>query len=449
MRKSTTRTEVARYDRGSLPGEAEVTEEGYVKAKAIVTRCGVFLYKNADGTVRKELRHPDEVLNMESLESMKMVPVVNGHPPERLVNADNAKRLAVGYTGETVETNMPYVLANLVITDKDMVEDIVSKKKRELSLGYTVDLVEEPGLYHGEPYDYMQTNIRYNHLAVVDQARAGPEARIALDSDDAIEIFKEEADKMAKQRKIKIDTEEYLVDEGAANSVDKMIAEKNALLKSKDEMEKKIEELENMLDKAHAERDSLRDKDMHDPKAEHESLEEDEIGANGKEVPDPIDLYGQQSHVRDYTPPSKMENHVVENPGNKHYPHDLPHIPKVDSADVNRRVKNRVKLEKLAERYLDRNTLNRIDSMEDIEVKKALIMSLQPKAQLQGKNEAYINARFDSICEDLPAEKAKVIAVPHMFKGDENPEKDNANAFNSRKAMIARQKEAWKPQRRA
>ena len=439
MLKSTMLTEVARYDRGSLPGEAEVTEEGYVKAKAIVTRCGVFLYKNADGTVRKELRHPDEVLKMDSLESMKMVPVVNGHPPERLVNAENAKRLAVGYTGETVETNMPYVLANLIITDKDMVDDIVSKKKRELSLGYTVDLVEEPGLYYGEPYDFMQTNIRYNHLAVVDQARAGPEARIALDGEDAIEIFKEEADKMAKQKKIKIDTEEYMVDEGMAGKVE-------AIMAKIAEHEKRTAELEAELAKAHAERDHLKEKGEGEA---GEAMEEDEIGANGKEVPDPVDLYGAQSHVRDYTPPSTMENHVVENPGNRHYPHDLPHISKVDSADVNRRVKNRVKLEKLAERYLDRNTLNRLDSMEDMEIKKALIQTLQPKAQLQGKNEAYLNARFDSICEDLPAEKAKVIAVPHMFKGDDNPEKDNANAADARKRMMARQKEAWKPQRRA
>lgn len=444
MQKSTMLTEVARYDRGSLPGEAEVTEEGYVKAKAIVTRCGVFLYKNADGTVRKELRHPDEVLKMDSLESMKMVPVVNGHPPERLVNADNAKRLAVGYTGETVETNMPYVLANLVITDKDMVDDIVSKKKRELSLGYTVDLVEEPGLYYGEPYDFMQTNIRYNHLAVVDQARAGPEARIALDGEDAIEIFKEEADKMAKQKKIKIDTEEYLVDNEVGGKVEELMA-KIA------EHEKKASELEAMLAKAHAERDHLKEKlggEHAEEEVDKEHMEKDEIGANGKEVPDPIDLYGAQSHVRDYTPPSKMENHVVENPGNRHYPHDLPHISKVDSADISRRVKNRVKLEKLAERYLDRSTLNRLDSMEDLEIKKAIVQTLQPKSQLQGKSEVYINARFDAVCEDLPAEKAKVIAVPHMFKGDENPEKDTANAAHARKQMIARQKEAWKPQRR-
>ena len=35
--------------------------------------------------LRKELRHPDEVLKEESLETMKMIPIVNGHPTEKLI----------------------------------------------------------------------------------------------------------------------------------------------------------------------------------------------------------------------------------------------------------------------------------------------------------------------------------------------------------------------------
>ena len=436
-------TEVARFDRGSLPGEAELTEEGYVKAKAIVTRCGVFLYKNPDGTIRKELRHPDEVLQMDSLESMKMVPVVNGHPPERLVNADNAKRLAVGFTGETVETNMPYILANLLITDKDMVDEIVSKKKRELSLGYTVDLVEDPGLYYGEPYDYKQTNIRYNHLAVVDEARAGPEARIALDGDDAIEIFKEEADKMAKTRKIKIDNVEYMVDDDMGGKVEALMAEVA-------HHQKRAAELEAELAKAHAERDHLKEKiggEHSEEEVDKEKMEEDEIGANGKEKPDPVDLYGQQSHVRDYDPPSKMENHVVKEPGNKHYPHDLPHIAKVDRADVRQLVRERVKLEKLAERYLDGQTVARLDSLSDLEIKKRVILSVNKNASLDGKSEVYINARFDSVLDDLPREK--VVATPSSYQNQRQAKLDQADADDARLRMINKQQNAWKPERRA
>lgn len=435
---------LARYDKGIVPREAEITAEGYVKARAIVTRCGVFLYKNADGTIRKELRHPDDVMVPESLESIKMIPVVNGHPAERLVNADNSKKLAVGYTGELVEAQMPYVIANLIVTDKDAVNEIQSKQKNELSLGYTVDLIPDSGTYYGEPYEYRQTNIRYNHLALVDQARAGPEARIALDGNDAEEILKEEA-QVANKRKIKIDAEEYMLEDDTASAIEKMMNNHHEFKKSHEDFMAKHMAMKDENEKMMAERDSLRDKDNHDPEAVHHPLENDEVGANGKEEMDPMDTYGMQSHVKDYEKPVNMENHAVMSPKNEHYPKDLPHVSKVDSAELDRRVKNRVKLEKLAERYLDKTCLARLDSMTDLDLKKLLILSAQQNAQLEGKSEVYINARFDSVLEDLPG--AKVIAMPSNYKMDSDPEKeekDRANATDARKSMIRRQKLAYK-----
>ncbi|PWU04920.1 MAG: hypothetical protein C5B43_03970 [Verrucomicrobia bacterium] len=444
MQKSTTLISLARYDKGIVPGETVITDEGYIKARAIVTRCGVFLYKNADGTIRKELRHPDDVLVPESLESIKMIPVVNGHPPERLVNSDNAKKLAIGYTGELVENQMPYIVANLLVTDKDAVDEIKNKKKNELSLGYTVDLIPDSGTYNGEPYEYRQTNIRYNHLALVDQARAGPEARIALDGDDAEEILKEEAE--VAKRKIKIDAEEYMLEDDAAAAIEKLMNSHHEYKKGHEDFLGKHKALQEAHDKMMAERDSLRDKDYHDPESVHHPLENDEIGSKGKEEKDPLDTYGMQSHVRDYEKPSEMENHAVMSPKNEHYPKDLPHVAKVDAAEIDRRVKNRVKLEKIAERYLDRESISRLDSLSDIEIKKRLIMNVQPNANLQGKSEVYINARFDSVIEDMPG--AKVIAQPvSKFNADSDPEKeekDRANAFDSRKKMIQRQKVAYK-----
>lgn len=436
---------LARYDKGVIPGQTEITEEGYIKSRSIVTRCGVFLYKNADGTVRKELRHPDDVFVQESIQTIKMLPVVNGHPDEKLINANNAKKLSIGYTGELVEIEQPYIIANLLITDKDSVEEVKSKRKNELSLGYTVDLVEDSGFYFGEPYEYRQTNIRYNHLALVDQARAGPEARISLDGNDAVEIFKEEAG--VAKRKVKIDAEEYMLEDDAATAVETIEAHKNRLMKHKEDIEKELHQLHEEHEKLKAERDSMRDKDVHDPESVHHPLENDEIGSNGKEEHDPIDSYGMSSHVRDYEKPSSMENHVVMSPKNEHYPHNLPHVNKVDSADINRRVKNRVRLEKLSERFLDSKILSRMDGMSDLELKKRLILSVQPMASLEGKSEVYINARFDAAMEDLPKQKATVNATPSSFKMDSDPEKeekDNANAVNSRKNMIRRLKTAYR-----
>lgn len=434
---------VARYDKGIVRGETEITEEGYIKSRSIVTRTGVFLYKNGDGSVRKELRHPDDVLIPESLATIKMIPVVNGHPSERLVSAENAKKLAVGYTGESVEVEQPYIIANLLITDKKTVDDIKDKKMNELSLGYTTDLKEETGHYFGEPYDFRQTNIRYNHLALVDQARAGPEARITLDHNDAYEILKEESE-MAEQkgekkppRKVKIDAQEYMMEDDAASHIERLLGQHHEFKKTHDDFMGKHMAMKDAHDKMMAERDSMRDKDHHDPEAVHHPLmEEDEIGSEGKEEHDPIDTMGMQSHVRDYEKPSHMENHAVMSPKNEHYPKDLPHVKKVDQADINRVVKERVKLEKLSERYLDRNTLQRMDSLNNVELKKRLIMNLQPNAKLEGKSEAYINARFDAAIEDTP--HAKVIAMPSNYKADGDIEKDNANADDSRKRMLKR-----------
>ena len=448
MPKNTTLINLARYDRGILQKDVFLTDEGFIKGRSIVTRCGVFLYKNADGTIRKELRHPDEVLQQESLDSIKMIPIVDDHPPEKIVTSENAKRLSIGYTGECVEVDEPYIISNLVITDKGIVEKIKKKLKNELSLGYTVDLEESPGVYNGEPYDFIQKNIRYNHLALVDEARAGPQAKIVLDSNDAILVTQKEAKLMASQKKlkkVKIDAQEYLMEDGTAEAVEKMIAEKDHLLKMKDELEGKIEELENMLDKANAENDTLRDKEAENPQSEHEPLEygeegeEDEIGSEGKEMKSPSDSYGMQSHVKDYEPPVNMENHAVTEPKNKHYPKDLPHIAKVDAAEVRKMVKERVRLEKVADKYLPQDFKHRIDSMSDLEIKKNIILSFQKNAKLEGKNEVYINARFDSVMENLP--KEKVIAHPARF--DAQSDKENVSSDEARKRMIQNQKNAW------
>jgi hypothetical protein len=44
------------------------------------------------------------------------------------------------------------------------------------------------GNFHGEPYTHVQRRIRYNHLALCDKARAGAQATLRLDADDAIMV---------------------------------------------------------------------------------------------------------------------------------------------------------------------------------------------------------------------------------------------------------------------
>jgi len=178
-----------RFDRSELrKGSAIRTDEGYIRADAIVTRTGVLPYRNNDGTTRLELRHPDEVFSKASLDSLKMVPVTNSHPTSgnRLVNSENALALQIGAVGEQVYPDGKYVMASMQVTTADGISAIDAGRV-ELSCGYTCELVKEDGIYDGERFTHRQRNIRYNHVAIVDRARAGSAARLNLDSGEAIQ----------------------------------------------------------------------------------------------------------------------------------------------------------------------------------------------------------------------------------------------------------------------
>ena len=60
----------------------ERTTEGFLKGRAIVTSGGVFTYKRADGSLQRELRLPEEVFALATLESLKLKPVTLNHPTE-------------------------------------------------------------------------------------------------------------------------------------------------------------------------------------------------------------------------------------------------------------------------------------------------------------------------------------------------------------------------------
>lgn len=376
--------EVARFDKGAIRGEAYVTDEGYIKANAVVTRTGVFLYKNPDGSLRRELRHPDEVLKEDSLATMKMIPVTNGHPTSRLVSAENAKELAIGYTGETVSLDNQYILANFLITDIDGVKDVIENDKKELSLGYTVDLVPEEGDYFGEPYDFRQTNIKYNHLSLVNTARAGPEARIALDEGDAEEIEKEEK-KMTK-KKVRIRGDDYFMEPEAAEGVERLQEDLKNLEDEKRRVEGEIERIRAELEKSNGERDKVT--------AERDNMR-DKLGGMQEEID-----------------------------------------KKMDAAEIQKRVKERLKLYKVADRMLQKDQLAKLDDMSDLDIKKAVIRSKKSDVALDGKSDVYIQARFDAVVEDMPAQSSGTVKATPAFNkyaqgrqtADGEPDADAARA---------------------
>ena len=169
-----------RYDKASPLSKPVRLPNGFVRAEGYLTRSGIFVYRDAQGKTVRELRPPEEVMHADSLASFGLMPVTNEHPSE-LLTADNAKQYAVGSVSESVVPEGDKVRAVLMITDASAIEALDAGKS-ELSCGYTADVVQEAGVWQGQPYDAIQRNIRGNHVALVDAGRAGPACSIRMDA---------------------------------------------------------------------------------------------------------------------------------------------------------------------------------------------------------------------------------------------------------------------------
>jgi hypothetical protein len=158
------------------------TTDGYLIAEAKAVRTGIQLYLG-DEVGKPELktvrvyRPAEEVFADKSLQSFTHAPVTVNHPDES-VNAGNWKDLAVGEVSTAAKKDGDWVWLPLILKDAAAI-DSVETGKRELSAGYECQLDWTPGTTaDGQPFDAVQRNIKINHLAIVDRARAGSQARI-------------------------------------------------------------------------------------------------------------------------------------------------------------------------------------------------------------------------------------------------------------------------------
>jgi hypothetical protein len=380
----------------------ERTNEGFLKGRAIVTSIGVFTYKRADGTIQRELRLPEEVFSPSTLNSMKLKPVTLNHPTE-LVTSDNADKLQVGslgdnpsWTKEWHDRNWEEVTdgincaIDMIVTKKDAI-DAVLNGKQALSMGYTCDLeMAEPGsTWCGVEYDFIQRNIRYNHCAIVDSARAGDNAKIELraDSEDAVleDIMVTKIDGGTKMslKKIKLDGIEYEAEESVikALNAEKARADaaendacetKKTMDKKVADMEKKVTEFEKRISELEAERDSAKEK---------KDAAEAELEKVKADAADPAHL--------DAAVKAKIE---------------LLHNAEKAKVEVK-------------------------EDMSDMDIKKAIITSQFPKANFDGKDDVYIQARYDSAVEMMVEKNDAAIRqatsdTPPETRADENDARD-------------------------
>ena len=166
------------------------TRDDYLEGWGVVCLFNnIQTYYNNDGTKRLEFRPKDEVLKPDTLESMKTLPVTLDHP-NQFLNSKNINDKIVGYTGESIHIDENKVALKIIITHEDAIKAIMAGK-RQLSLGYSLNLTEEKGKFNNDEYTHIQKNIICNHLSIVAKARAGSDATIHTDSQDQLMHFDE------------------------------------------------------------------------------------------------------------------------------------------------------------------------------------------------------------------------------------------------------------------
>lgn len=122
------------------------------------------------------------------------VPLLIDHAPE---SADNPqKELRVGSVGTSPRFVAPYLCNDLTVTDATAISLIEDEKKVELSASYAFIPEMSSGEYDGEHYDIIMRDIQGNHVALVEEGRAGPDVRVADEKPKALKGLRMDKEKI-------------------------------------------------------------------------------------------------------------------------------------------------------------------------------------------------------------------------------------------------------------
>lgn len=163
------------------------TPEGYLIALGVpIARTGIQQYKSSelqlDGPERLiDVERPfNEVFAPAAVLSFEGKTITSPHPPSFL-NTQNENLFHRGHAqnirkGPKLPDGNQALIADLVFKDQDLIQQVESELRKEISAGY--EYVLEPT---SDPDKYVMRNIRGNHVAVVSSGRAGEHVRV-LDS---------------------------------------------------------------------------------------------------------------------------------------------------------------------------------------------------------------------------------------------------------------------------
>lgn len=483
-------TRVVRLD--SLPlNQTYFTEEGYLVDRPILTSTGIFEYTNPDGTIRRELRLPEEVFAPESLASYKGKPIIITHDAG-LITKDNVHDEGVGTILSEGYRSGNDVRAEIIIHDTD---EMKSAGLKELSLGYNLDLDETPGEWEGQPYDAIQRNIVINHLALVLEARAGEQARLNIDSRDR---KRKGATKMSanpkKTKKRARRADGVLTPEELAQKIEEYKARRAQRLAAKaDEEEAPAAEEPSVVSTEPEGQDGddavvapageegpsdteaaiqmVKDRrDRRDAEGDPEDKEAamgviaqqdddmeilfdiidtllaerdfDSCAKDGEEETAPAEETGNEDDDDEpaAVPPADGEEENTDS--------DDDDIPSTNESEIGVSVLNVDSVDAIVRQRVQLGIIGNALHMDGLEnmtlmaAKKAVIRAVRPGIRLDGKSKAYINAAFDCAVADVKASTKKGTAYQkrQMFNQDSRiADRNDGSSVSARQRMIDRQ----------
>lgn len=248
-----------------------------------VTKEGVFPYLGSQIDYSGELNlEPNNIYNVlrpsSELETDEAVRSFNGVP-----FIDNHEMIGDGCT-DYDDRPAGGILLNfrkgdrkgLMVADfkifSESLKNSIDSGKKELSLGYRCKYEPQRGVHDGQTYDFIQTNITGNHIALVDKGRMGSEVRV-YDSKTIVFDSIEELNEIQKGEDTMTDKEKSVAKRKAIGEALDGVCSEEEVKKAQDAIDPDEKEVED--EETEAEAEKVEDEETDDPKEKSEDDDED------------------------------------------------------------------------------------------------------------------------------------------------------------------------------
>ena len=120
-------------------------------------------------------RDPEEL--KKAAPTFNNLPVLDKHVP--VFSNDHRPENVVGSTGTDAEFIAPYLRNSMVVWAQRAIDGVENGRQREISCAYWYNADMTPGTHDGKRYDGVMRDIRGNHVALVEEGRAGPDVLVS------------------------------------------------------------------------------------------------------------------------------------------------------------------------------------------------------------------------------------------------------------------------------